>query len=43
MVILHPDLPIKANVDKYKELSFPRDRKAGQLTSADMIFLNGFL
>ena len=43
MVMEHPDLPIKANVDKYKGLSFSGDRKAGQLTSVDMIFLNQFL
>ena len=43
MIIIHPDLPIKANVDKYKIISFSGDRKAGQLTSVDMIFLNGFL
>ena len=38
MIIINPDLPIKANVDKYKIISFSGDSKAGQLTSVDMIF-----
>ena len=43
MIMVHPDLPIKVNVDKYHLISFSGDRKAGQLTSVDMVFMNGFL
>ena len=38
MVMVHPDLPIKANIDKYNLISFSADRKAGQLTFVDIIF-----
>ena len=38
MVMTHPDLPIKANVDKYKGISFAGEKQSGQVPFFSMIF-----